>query len=77
MEDVAQQEDTEDVEEDAAQQGDSDDEEEVEESDQEEVRPPISLVDLSQTDHPCLARGNFSIFHSKDVRPVTELHQVQ
>ena len=77
MEDVAQQEDTEDVEEDAAQQGDSDDEEEVEESDQEEVHPLISLVDLSQTDHPCLARGNFSIFHSKDVRPVTELHQVQ
>ena len=79
-EDAAQpagSEDVEEEEEDAAQQVDSGDEEEVEESGQEEVGPLISLVDLSQTDHPCLARGNFCVFHSKDVRPVTELHQVQ
>ena len=77
-EDAAQPAGSEDVEEeDAAQQVDNGDEEEVEESGQEEVGPLISLVDLSQTDHPCLARGNFSVFHSKDVRPVMELHQVQ
>ena len=36
----------------------------------------ISLEDLAATDHPCLASGQFSIFHSKDVQFVTDPHDL-
>lgn len=36
----------------------------------------ISLEDLSASDHPCLASGEFSIFHSRDVQFVTDPHDL-
>ena len=37
----------------------------------------ISLEDLAQSDHPCLADGEFSIFHSDQVRLVTNPRDVE
>ena len=36
----------------------------------------ISLEDLAESDHPCLASGEFSIFHSEDVQIVSNPHDV-
>ena len=36
----------------------------------------ISLDDLAESDHPCLASGEFSIFHSEDVQLVSDPHDV-
>ena len=36
----------------------------------------INLEDLAATDHPCLASGELSIFHSKDVEFVTNPHDL-